>query len=82
MTFGYTYLLRKGWQSISIVLRLDDASQRKLLQNFIIFTFDVEKKRYMGAERLEGGQAYWLYAEQDCAIQVTGAPLGTPLAAE
>lgn len=82
MTFGYTYLLRKGWQSISIVLKLDDASQRKLLQNFIIFTFDVEKKRYMGAERLEGGQAYWLYAEQDCAIQVTGAPLGTPLATE
>ena len=82
MTFGYTYLLRKGWQSISIVLRLDDASQRKLLQNFIIFTFDVEKKRYMRAERLESGQAYWLYAEQDCAIQVTGAPLGTPLATE
>ena len=36
----------------------------------------------MRAERLEGGQAYWLYAEQDCAIQVTGAPLGTPLATE
>ena len=44
--------------------------------------FDVEKKRYMRAERLESGQAYWLYAEQDCAIQVTGAPLGTPLATE
>ncbi len=82
MSFSYTYLLKAGWQSLSIVLKLDEPSQQKLLQSFIIFSFDTENRRYQKAERLEAGQSYWLYAESDCAIQVTGAPLGTPVAAE
>ncbi|HQL87308.1 MAG: leucine-rich repeat domain-containing protein [Lentisphaerae bacterium] len=77
--FEYTYIFNPGWQLVSIVLDLTDDSERGLLRNFSIFSFDSTANYYLIPQELKAGMSYWLFTQEKTNFIVQGTPLGRKL---
>lgn len=71
--------LQKGWNQIFIPVLLDEESFQKVLQEKELFYYETGNKAYRRVtreEELSPNQRYWICAEEDEDLLLTGSCLG------
>jgi hypothetical protein len=76
---GYPLYISRGWNFVSIPLKLKDMSVKSIFPNAVSSTFTLINGRYEIEDTIQVGKAYWIEFNQESLVEIKGEAVEFPI---